>query len=127
MLFRNDKGNIFGGYVSVSWKNSGGWQLAPDSFLFTLTNIHNTQPTKFQLNNNCKNQIFFNSNYGPDFGTADLYCYKIFLNQYNDNCESNFPRAFEDNLGKGKSIFTGDLNNKNKYIKMNEIEIFKIL
>ena len=27
-------------------------------FLFTLTNIYNTQPTKFQLNNNCKYQFY---------------------------------------------------------------------
>ena len=127
MLFRNDKGNIFGGYVSVSWLNSGNWQLAPGSFLFTLTNIHNTPPTKFQLKNNCKDQIYFNSDYGPDFGKDDLYFKQTFLNQYNSNCYSCFPAAFEDNLGKGKSIFTGDLNNNNQYIKVNEIEIFKVL
>jgi len=127
MLFRNDKGNIFGGYVSVSWTNSGNYQLAPGSFLFTLTNIHNTQPTKFQLNNNNKHQIYFNSDYGPVFGNSDLYFYGSFLNQNNSNCYSYFPKAFEDNLGKGKSIFTGDFNNNNEYIKMNEIEIFKIL
>ena len=61
------------------------------------------------------------------FGDHDLYFYQTFLNQYNDNCYSNFPGAFEDNLGKGKSIFTGDLNNNNQYIKLNEIEIFKIM
>jgi len=127
MLFRNDKGNIFGGYSSISWNNSGDWQLAPGSFLFTLTNIHNTQPTKFQLNNNCKNQIYFHSAYGPLLGYSDLYFYKTFLNQYNNNCYREFPNAFEDNLGKGKSIFTSDLNSNNKYIKRNEIEIFKIL
>ena len=92
-----------------------------------MTNIYNTQPTKFQLNNNCKDQIYFNSYNGPRVGNDDLYFYKKFLNQYNDNCRSFFPRAFEDNLGKGKSIFTGDLNNNNRYIKLNEIEIFKII
>jgi len=88
MLFRNDKGNIFGGYVSISWTNSGEWQLAPGSFLFTLTNIHNTQPTKFELNNNCKDQIFFHSYYGPTFGNNDLYFYQTFLNQNNSSCHS---------------------------------------
>ena len=48
-------------------------------------------------------------------------------NKNNSNCYSYFPKAFEDNLGKGKSIYTGDFNNNNEYIKMNEIEIFKIL
>ena len=128
MLFRNDKGNIFGGYVSISWTNSGNWQCIPGSFLFTLTNIHNTQPTKFELNNNCKKQICFNSNHGPTFGYHDLDFYQTFLNQNNNYyCHSEFSSGFEDNLGKGKSIFTGDLNKNNNLLKVNEIEIFKII
>ena len=47
MLFRNDKGNLFGGYVSIYWTNSGDLQLVPGSYLFTLTNIHNIQQQNF--------------------------------------------------------------------------------
>ena len=48
-LFKNEKGNIFGGYTSISWTNSPQliYKSDPYSFIFTLTNIHNTEPTKF--------------------------------------------------------------------------------
>ena len=46
-LYKNEKGNIFGGYASIPWTNDGSYHSAPDSFLFTLTNIHNIEPTKF--------------------------------------------------------------------------------
>ena len=41
-LFRNDKGHIFGGYASIPWSTKAlGSVSAPDSFIFTLTNIYN--------------------------------------------------------------------------------------
>jgi hypothetical protein len=46
-LYKNDKDYIFGGYASISWTNDGGYRPASDSFIFTLTNIHGTEPTKF--------------------------------------------------------------------------------
>ena len=46
-LCLNNKGNIFGGYSSIPWTNNGGDKTANDCFLFTLTNIYNTEPTKF--------------------------------------------------------------------------------
>ena len=51
-LYKNEKGNIFGGYAPISWdKNVGYYRSAPDSFIYILTNIHNTQPTKFPNSN----------------------------------------------------------------------------
>ena len=46
-LFKNDKGYIFCGYASTDWTSYGDYKSAPDSFIFTLTNIHGTEPTKF--------------------------------------------------------------------------------
>ena len=46
-LIKNEKGNIFGGYSSISWTSDGNFHSAPDSFLFTLTNNYNIEPTKF--------------------------------------------------------------------------------
>ena len=66
-LFKNKKGNVFGGYASISWKNNGGYQSAPDSFIFTLTNIHNTEPIKFPSNND-KREVNHSNQYGPWFG-----------------------------------------------------------
>ena len=46
-LFKNEKGYIFGGYASTDWTSCNDYKSAPDSFIFTLTNIHGTEPTKF--------------------------------------------------------------------------------
>ena len=124
-LLKNEKGNIFGGFSSVSWTSIGGYKQAPNSFLFTLTNIHGTNPTKFQLkNNNDSNAIYDGSSYGAIFGGGhDLYVRNNFLNN-NTNC--CFPCTYEDSIGKGKSIFTGDPNNNTTEFKVIEIEVFKL-
>ena len=121
-LFLNEKDNIFGGYSSIPWQNSGGDKTANDCFLFTLTNIYNTEPTKFPYVKG--SSVFHDSNYGPYFGqNYDLGFYKNFSDNSN---YSNFPSSYQDVLGKGNSIFTGDFNNNNKYYKLKEIEIFKL-
>ena len=122
ILYRHEKGFIFGGYASISWSCSGGYKNANDCFLFTLSNIHNTQPTKFPSNNN-GNNVYHGNDYGPYFGYSnDIGIYNNFIK---DNCCSYFPKSYQDILGKGISIFTGDANNSN--FKVNEIEVFKIL
>ena len=123
-LIKNDKGNIFGGYASISWTNpsSSTYYSAPESFLFTLSNNYNTEPTKFPSKNDQK-EVEHNSRYGPIFGGGtDLGVYKDILNK---GGWSYFPYTYEDVLGKGKSIFTGDSNN-NIDFKIKEIEVFKI-
>ena len=123
-LIKNDKGNIFGGYASISWTSANSIYIsAPESFLFTLTNIHNTQPTKFPSKND-KKEIKQYYLYGPSFGAGhDLGIYPDILN---DGGWSGFPNTYQDILGKGKTIFTGNSNNNNTNFKVKEIEVFKI-
>jgi len=118
-LFKNDKGFIFGGYASTDWTSYGDYKSAPDSFIFSLTNIHGTEPTKFP-NSDSSYSIYDNSVYGPTFG------YGCDIRIYKNSSYSNFPTSYKDILGKGKSIFTGDLNNNNTSFKLKEIEVFKI-
>jgi len=118
-LFKNEKGNIFGGYTSIDWTSSNSWKSASDSFIFTLTNIHGTEPTKFP-NSNSSYSIYDHSNNGPTFGGVHDICI------YKNDTYANFPHSYQDILGKGKSIFTGDSNNNNKSFKLKEIEVFKI-
>ena len=118
-LFKNDKGNIFGGYASTDWTSCNDYKSAPDSFIFTLTNIHETEPTKFP-NSDSRYSIYDYYDYGPVFGNG--HTIKICKN----GSYSNFPYGYQDSLGKGKSIFTGDLNNNNTGFKLKEIEVFKI-
>ena len=125
-LIKNDKGNIFGGYASIPWKSSGNWQNAPECFIFTLTNIHGTEPTKFQSKKKGCEVGHYSGN-GPLFGdNRDIFFYSNFVE---GGCSpySNFPANYEDVLGKGKSIFTGEFDNNKTKFKIKEIEIFKLL
>ena len=123
IVYRNDKECIFGGYASIPWTNQGCYKNAPDCFIFTLNNIHNTEPYKFPVKNNNEG-VYRYINYGPTFGEGcDICIYEDFKSK---DSNSDFPCRYQDTLGKGRSIFTGDLNNNNQKIKINEIEVFKI-
>ena len=125
-LIKNEKGNIFGGFSSISWTSQNSWKQAPNSFLFSLTNIYGTNPTKFQLkNNNDSYAIYDYPSYGAFFGQSpyDLYIKNDF---FNNGIHSGFPCSYEDSIGKGKSIFTGDTNNNTSEFKVKEIKVFKL-
>ena len=121
-LFKCTKGYIFGGYSPTSWTSLGNYKSNSNCFIFSLTNIHGTKPTKFQ-NSNSRFSIYVDSNYGPCFGGG--FDIGVFdggrNNEYN---YSSFPHSYKDILGKGKSIFSGDLNTKKFTLK--EIEVFKL-
>ena len=123
-LYKNEIGNIFGGYSSISWTSkSDSFNNAPGSFLFTLTNIYNIEPTQFQSNND-KREVRHSPNYGPSFGGGtDL---GIYTDYFNRGAWTYFPNTYKDILGKGKSIFTGNSNNNIVEFKIKEIEVFKI-
>ena len=124
VLIENDKGNIFGGFSSISWESSGGYKNVPECFIFTLTNIYNIQPTKFPSNNS-GNNVYHGGSDGPVFGyECDFYIYSTFGKERNS--DSYFPKSYQDVLGKGKSIFTGDSNNNNTSFIIKEMEVFKL-
>ena len=125
-LFLNDKDNIFGGYSSIPWTNNEGSKIVNDCFIFTLTNIHNTEPTKFQYSKGKSVQHL--QNFGPVFGSGTDLDFGENSGDFTlDNSNySGFPYSYEDSTGKGKSIFTGDLNNNKNYFKIKELEVFKL-
>ena len=95
----------------------------PQSFLFTLTNIYNTKPTKFPSKNE-GNEVYHGKEYGPIFGkNAEDFCiYQDFIKQ---PAYCDFPKSFKDILGKGKAIITSDENSIHFNIK--EIEVYQLL
>ena len=119
-LFKNEKGNIFGGYASIDWTSCNNYKSAPESFIFTLTNIHGTEPTKFP-NSDTDCSMYDYSESGPCFGGGNDIC-----TLEDNSSNSYFPHSYKDILGKGNSIFTGDLNNNNYNFNLKEIEVFKI-
>ena len=125
-LIQNDKNNIFGGYASISWvSDNEGYKYANSSFLFTLTNIHDTAPTKFNNMNYPQYAVNHSSSSGPTFGGGhDIYVSDNYFNNNRSYC--NFGHTYLDSLGKGKSIFTGDANNSNTKVNIKELEVFKL-
>ena len=118
-LFKNENGYIFGGYASIDWTCYNNYKSAPDSFIFTLTNMYNISPTKFPNSTSTCN-IYDSSSYGPTFGGGhDIYI------GFSSNHTLGFPYTYADVLGKGYSIFKGD--NKNGYFNLKEIEVFKLI
>lgn len=125
VLVKNIKGHIFGGFASVPWTSNNGYKQAPGSFLFTLTNMHGTEPTMFHLKDEYdKNAVYHNNGQGPCFGNGgDM---SISSNcSTNGNSYSCFPSTYNDTTGKGYSIFTS--NTSSKYFQVQEIEVFKIV
>ncbi|CAF3778775.1 unnamed protein product, partial [Rotaria sordida] len=41
---------LFGGYAQISWGSDNKYKADPAAFIFTLTNPHGIQPTKFFKN-----------------------------------------------------------------------------
>ena len=122
-LYKNENGNIFGGYTSISWNKDGGTCTDSKSFIFTLTNIFEIEPTKFSSKSS-KN-VHHALDYGPSFGEhdSDISIYSNFLEK---ESKSNFPEQYEDSIGKGKPIFTGNSESSKNLFKIKEVEVFKI-
>ena len=125
ILCQNQKGNIFGGYSSISWTSpqKGIYKDANDCFLFSLTNIKGDMCIKFPSRTNNK-AVYHNKGYGPTFGSGfDLKIYSYFLN--NKESYANIGNTYADVEGDGNSIFSGDINTA--YFQLKELEVFKLL
>ena len=123
-LYKNNKGNIFGGYASISWTKEGSWKDAPNSFIFTLTNNYNYKPTKFpkKIKNAECGEVYHSGGYGPTFGN-DLGLYSNF----NEKGWALKFKTFQDILGKTNSLFTGNENENDSSLSIKELEVFKLL
>ena len=122
-LCKNEKGSIFGGYSSISWTSDNNYHASNDNFLFTIKNIHGTAPTKYPITKNNNNAVYHASKYGPTFGANhDLYISNNYLNNESSYCR--LGSCYTDILGKGNSIFSGDINNN--YFKLKELEVYKL-
>ena len=117
-LFKNENGYIFGGYASIDWVGCNNYRSAPDSFIFTLTNMYNIPPTKFP-NSITKYSLYDYSDYGPCFGGGNDICI------YYSSNYTNLGHSYKDVSGKGYSIFKG--SNDNYDFSLKEIEVFKLI
>ncbi|CAF0959551.1 unnamed protein product [Adineta steineri] len=120
-IIRSSNDCIFGGYTSVSWASSEGYQKDKTAFLFTLTNPHNIPPTKYNIKpDRVAYAVHHKSNFGPVFGGGfDIY---ISDSSSKNNCNySNFSHSYDDTTGYGIDTFTGAKN-----FTTSEIEVYKL-
>ena len=125
VLVKNNNGHVFGGFSSISWGSSGKWKKAPGSFIFTLTNMHGTEPTKFALKNEDDESAVchYGNGYGPVFGGGhDLLIYSDC--NTNTGSYSNLPYVYNDTTGLGSSIFSS--NTSSNHFNVHEIEVFRV-
>ena len=128
-ICKNGKDNIFGGYSSISWTSpsNGTYYKADGSFLFTLSNMYNTSPTKYPNTQNLYQAVYHISDCGPVFGKNGSGCVLVIKDDYlnNDNSWASIGGSYPDVLGKGNSIFSGNMNTDD--FKLEELEVFKLL
>ncbi|CAF0927909.1 unnamed protein product [Adineta steineri] len=117
---------LFGGYAEISWGCDNKYKHDPAAFVFTLTNPHGIQPTKFSKDFNKTFSVGHRENVGPHFG-AVVRDGKHFCDfQICDNAHwlagstSDFPTAYIDTTGKGETLFAGEKN-----FLVQEIEVYK--
>ena len=109
-LFQNEK-CIFGGYNSNAWVSTDQWLSSSDCFIFSLVSLYNIEPIiKFPFKKEDNYSVYHEGHYGPIF-RGGFYIGNGYNKSLNNSSRSNFPSIYDNILGKGKSIFTGDVNN----------------
>ncbi|XP_062607574.1 uncharacterized protein LOC134269400 [Saccostrea cucullata] len=67
-VFYNTDNNLYGGYTSKSWENSGGWLRDEKSFLFKILSNGKWKPRIFShIKTNISTNVLRKSSYGPWF------------------------------------------------------------
>ncbi|CAF3740885.1 unnamed protein product [Adineta steineri] len=130
-------GYLFGGYTVCPWSSDNGRKTDSTAFLFTLTNPHGEEMTKFDIGQHFsdthkKFSAYHYNHSGPIFGGVTLGLlsgglalafssyglYGAAANRLSadicvqNNCDLakstiDFPQAFNDTLGYGNATFTG--------------------
>ena len=109
LLIKDNHGDIFGAFTTVSWEKKDCQKIDTNSFLFSL----NKNKKYYQKHKDYKT-IYCYKDYGPWFYGADI-------------------SFFKNNMSECKSSGNGDYldeplskNKPNEYFKVQEVEIFKI-
>ena len=119
----NTSGSVYGGYTSVNWKNTNGYQTDNMAFLFRLYQNGTLKPVQFPVTNP-GNAIYDYQGYGPIFGgghdlntftgaiTHDGTCYPL-------NGGINFGNSYNMKGENANTICNGNL-------KVTELEVYLV-
>ena len=98
-LINSTNGYIFGGFISISWEGPKNWTYKSNddsAFIFSIDN-----KIKYPIQD--KSCVIYNQiNYGPDFGSNDIYLLENFLNNNENQCNRyNYYNASPKKLSGG--------------------------
>lgn len=103
---------LIGGYTEISWTTNNTYKADPSAFLFTLTNPHGIQPTKFLKNPKAANSVGHAKHIGAYFGGVvkdkkHLIDIQVTTDaNMNLNSRFDFPSSYIDTTDKGEILFT---------------------
>merc|ERR1712118_283384 len=66
-VIKDDKGNVFGGYLTMSWTGNGGAKKDPGAWLFVLKCTAQIGPTKLLFEQSADYTHYDVANWGPHF------------------------------------------------------------
>ena len=106
-LINSTNGYIFGGFISISWEGPENWTYKSNddsAFIFSIDN-----KIKYPIQN--KSCVIYNQiNYGPDFGSNDIYLCENFLNNNENQCNRcKYYNASPEKLSGGKNFQVKEL------------------
>jgi hypothetical protein len=119
---------VFGGYAGKSWKGSGGYVDARDSFVFTVLNPFSDGIVKMAVNEGsgaADRAMVCHAGWGPQFccgfyvRSASRSPAAVFDDYSRCNLESD--GTFSDPLGRGSKTFTGT-----PYFTPLEVEVWRV-
>ncbi|KAK3577659.1 hypothetical protein CHS0354_000087 [Potamilus streckersoni] len=120
----NTDGSVFGGYTSVPWKSSNGYQVDYKAFLFRLRSSGQPKYTKFPAKGG-NNAIYDNAKYAPFFGTGhDLGTFDTTLNKSGNYFTFTHGLTI-NNSYDFRNVQIQEINNG--HTKIVELQVYKLL
>ena len=106
-LINSTNGYIFGGFISISWEGPQNWTYKSNddsAFIFSIDN-----KIKYPVQD--KSCVIYNQiNYGPDFGSNDIYLCQNFLNNNSNQCNCyKYYNASPEKLSGGTTFQVKEL------------------
>lgn len=121
-IFYNTDNNVYGGYLSDSWRSTGSWCADKSSFLFQLYSNFKWQPNMFPLIKEKKFNVFFAANHGPAFD--NLLSFEGDIQKTSNYYEMNTEKLFD-----GSYYVTGSANPKsiaNGHNNVADLEVYLV-
>lgn len=126
-IFYNKDNNVYGGYLSDSWRRTGlcgteGWITDTLSFLFQLYSNSKWQPNLFPLVSGTTSNVYFDANYGPTFD--NLRSFEGVIQKTSDHYEMKSAGLFN-----GGYYATGSANAQsiaNGHNNVTDLEVYLV-